>query len=143
MMHHVKKILCVIDPTAEPQPAMHRAAWLAKHSGAELTLLVCYYNEYLSGERFFDAPSLGKARKEVMDRQEDFLDKLAQPLRDDGLTINVATVWDHPLYEGIVRFAGNIGADIVFKDTHPHSAISRALFTHTDWNLTRACPVPL
>ena len=79
-MQNVKKILCVIDPTTEAQPALHRAAWLAKRSGAELTLLICYYNEYLSGERFFDAPSLGKARKEVMDRQEEFLDGLAHTM---------------------------------------------------------------
>ena len=41
------------------------AAWLAKHSDAELELLVCYYNEYLSGDRLFDSPSLEKARDEL------------------------------------------------------------------------------
>ncbi len=52
----------MIDPTTDNQPAMQRAAWLAKHSGAELELFVCYYNEYLSGDRLFDSPSLDKAR---------------------------------------------------------------------------------
>ena len=45
----ISKVLSVIDPTAADQPALRRAAWLAKKAGAELELLVCYYNEYLSG----------------------------------------------------------------------------------------------
>ena len=142
-MHDITKILCVIDPTVEAQPAMHRAAALAKSGGAELTLLICYYNEYLSGERFFDAPSLGKARKEVISRQQDYLEKLAKPLREDGVSVRTTAVWDHPLYEGVVRFAKETGADLVFKDTHYHSATARLFLTNTDWNLIRTCPAPL
>ena len=61
-MNEISTILAVIDPTVEDQPAMRRAVWLAKSTGAELELLVCYYNEYLSGDRLFDSPSLEKAR---------------------------------------------------------------------------------
>ena len=52
-------------------------------------------------------------------------------------------MWDHPLHEGIVRHAVESGADIVFKDTHHHSAVARVLLTNTDWNLIRTCPTPL
>ncbi|MGI9201753.1 MAG: universal stress protein [Woeseiaceae bacterium] len=142
-MHDINKILAVIDPTTETQPAMARAAWLAKQTGAELELLVCYYNEYLSGERLFDSPSLEKARAEVLERQCDSLEKLAQPARDDGVVVKTTAVWDHPLYEGVVRHAIESEADIVFKDTHHHSALTRAVLSNTDWNLIRTCPVPL
>ncbi len=64
-------------------------------------------------------------------------------MRESGLTVKTVAVWDHPLHEGIVRHAAAIGADIVFKDTHHHSAVSRALLTNTDWNLIRTCAVPL
>jgi universal stress protein E len=135
--------MCVIDPTSNDQPAMRRAAWIAKKVGAELELFVCYYNEHLSGGRFFDAPSLETARREVIARHEKHLEKLAEPLRSSGLIVRATAMWDHPLYEGIVRHAVAVGADIVFKDTHHHSALTRALFTNTDWNLLRTCPVPL
>jgi nucleotide-binding universal stress UspA family protein len=69
-MKEISRILAVVDPTASEQPAMHRAAWLAKKNGAELELLVCYYNEYLSGDRLFDSPSLEKARDEVIQSHE-------------------------------------------------------------------------
>jgi len=142
-MKNIKKILAVVDPTVADQPAVHRAAWLAKHSDAELELLVCYYNEYLSGDRLFDSPSLEKARDEVIQSHEKHLEALAEPLRGGGIVVKTSAIWDHPLYEGIVRHAIESGSDIVLKDTHHHSAVTRALLTNTDWNLIRTCPIPL
>jgi universal stress protein E len=142
-MRNINRILAVIDPTADAQPAMHRAAWLAKSSGAELELLTCYYNEYLSGDRLFDSPSLEKARAEVIANEEQRLEALADPIRATGVTVLTSAQWDHPLYEGIVRHTVTSGADIVFKDTHHHSAITRAMLSNTDWSLIRTCPVPL
>ena len=142
-MSQITNILAVVDPTAEAQPAIGRAAWLAKHTGADLELLVCYYNEYLSGDRLFDSPSLEKARAEVIASEENFLESLAEPLRADGIVVKTTALWDHPLYEGIVRHAIEIQADIVFKDTHHHAALTRAVLTNTDWNLIRTCPAPL
>ena len=142
-MQKISQILCVIDPTTDKQPALERAAWLAKKAGAEIELLVCYYNEYLSGDRLFDSPSLEKAREEVIAGHVKHLESMAEPLRADDIVVRTKAVWDHPLYEGIVRRATESGADIVFKDTHHHSALTRALFTNTDWNLIRTCPAPL
>jgi len=142
-MYEISRIMCVIDPTSTEQPAMRRAAWLARSVGAELELFISYYNQYLSGGRFFDSRSLKKARCEVIADHEKHLKELAEPLRSSGLIVRTAATWDHPLYEGIVRHAVAVGADIVFKDTHQHSALARTLFTNTDWNLLRTCPVPL
>ena len=122
---------------------MFRAAWITRQAGAELELLVCYYNEYLSGDRLFDSPSLEKARHEVIENQERHLEELAEPIRDTGIVVTTTAVWDHPLYAGVVRHAVATGADIVFKDTHHHSAVERAIFSNTDWNLIRTCPAPL
>ncbi|MDH3363180.1 MAG: universal stress protein [Gammaproteobacteria bacterium] len=142
-MKEISKILAVVDPTTEDQPALRRAAWLAKKNNAELELLVCYYNEYLSGDRLFDSPSLEKARDEVIQSHEKHLEKLAEPLRADGIVVKTTALWDHPLYEGVVRRAVDSKTDLIFKDTHHHSAVARALLTNTDWNLIRTCPLPL
>lgn len=142
-MQTISKILSVVDPTTVDQPALQRASWLAESTGAEVELLVCYYNEYLSGDRLFDSPSLEKARKEVIDSQVGHLEAIAEPLRQAGIVVKTTAIWDHPLYEGVVRHAINSGADIVLKDTHHHSVVDRALLTNTDWNLIRTCPVPL
>jgi universal stress protein E len=142
-MRKIKQLTAVIDPTCEDQPAMRRAAWLAEKTGASLELFICYYNEYLSGERLFDSPSLKKARQEIIDGHSARLENLAEALRNKGLNVSTTTVWDHPLHDGIVRHAAETGTDVVFKDTHHHSAVSRALLTNTDWNLIRNCACPL
>jgi universal stress protein E len=142
-MNEISQILSVVDPTTDDQPALRRAAWVAANTGAELELFICYYNEYLSGDRLFDSRSLQATRKELLDGYENHLETLAEPLRQSGLTVRTRAVWDHPLYEGVVRHAAAINADLVFKDAHHHSAISRALLTNTDWSLIRACASPL
>ena len=142
-MHTYKRLMVVIDPTAEDQPALQRAAWLAGKTGASIELFLCYYNEYLSGNRLFDADSLRSARQEVLSGMESYLEKLAQPLRERGLETGTVVVWHHPLHDAVVRHAESLGADIVFKDTHHHGALSRAFFTHSDWALIRACPTLL
>ena len=139
----ISRIMSVVDPTTDQQPALERAQWLARKTGAELEIFICYYNEYLSGDRLFDAPSLEKARQEIISGHKSRIDGLAEPLRASGLNVKTSAVWDHPLHEGIVRHAAATGADIIFKDTHHHSAVSRALLTNTDWNLIRTCAVPL
>ena len=142
-MQNINRILCVVDPTETAQPALLRAAWLARKTGAELELLICHYNEYLSGERLFDSPSLEKARNEIISGLQARLEEMAEPLRSDGLTVTTTAVWDYPLHEGIVRHSKAVDADLVFKDTHHHSAIARAFLSNTDWHLIRSCNVPL
>ncbi len=142
-MQEISKILAVIDPTTADQPGLGRASWLAEKTNAELELLVCYYNEYLSGDSLFDSPALERARDEVVANNAKQLESMAEPLRARGITVKTSAVWDHPLHEGIVRHAVANNVDIVVKDTHHHSAVTRALLTNTDWNLIRTCPMRL
>jgi universal stress protein E len=142
-MAEAERILVVIDPTADRQPAFERALWLAGKLGAALDLFICDYDQYLAGERFFDAGSLKKARKELLERHSAALRKLAQEAANRGLDASVDARWDHPLHEGIVRKAVECNAAFVVKDTHFHPILKRSVFSNTDWNLIRECPAPL
>lgn len=142
-MNKPSRILSVVDPTTDEQRALERAGWLAAATGASLHLVICYYNEYLAGNRLFDADSLQKAREQLMASYGKRLEDLAAPFRARGLDVRTAVTWDHPLHEAIVRHAEKIEADVVFKDTHHHSAVARAVLTNTDWNLIRTCAAPL
>jgi universal stress protein E len=136
------KILAVADPAADEQPAIQRAAWLARKLNAALELFICDYDQYLSGDRFFDDASLEKARKRILARDVTKLQKLAHAL-GDGLQITTDARWDHPLHEGIVRKVLESKPDFVVKDTHYHPVLKRSIFSNTDWNLIRDCPAPL
>jgi universal stress protein E len=135
--------LVVIDPTAEIHPALEKAAILAEKINRELTLLGCVYDPYIAGDRFFDGPDLERLRTNLLEERLGVLHALADPLRESGLQVTCRVVWDSPLHEAIVRETLKIQPDLVFKDAHHHSALSRALFTNTDWHLIRECPAAL
>ena len=142
-MQNYAKILTVIDPAATSHPSLERAVWLAEKQDSELELLVCSYNEYLSGTRLYDSRSLAIAREEFQADHLRVLEQLAEPIRKRVKVVRTATRWDHPLHEGVVRHALETRADLVLKDVKEHSAIANALFSNTEWNLIRTCPVDL
>jgi universal stress protein E len=136
-------ILVVIDPTTERQPALERAAWLAKRTGMSLMLFICDYDPQLAETRFLDSASLAKARASLIENHKRRLRQMAAPLAAEGIEVTVDACWDYPLHEGIVRKAVEIGAALVMKDTHYHSVLRRSIFSNTDWNLIRSCPIRL
>lgn len=138
-----QSILVVIDPTAQSQPALERAAWAAKTLGASLELFVCDFSPHLAESNLFDGPSLAKARASLMENHKRRLYELARPLVAAGLTVDIDVRWDHPLHEGIVRKSTDCGASFVIKDTHYHPVLKRSIFTNTDWQLIRNCAAPL
>jgi universal stress protein E len=138
-----QRILVVIDPTATAQPALERAAWLAKRLSAGLELFICDYDPQLAEARFFDAASLAKARTSLVENHHRRLLDLARPIQEGGVDVAVDARWDYPLHEGIVRKAVESQARLVVKDTHFHSMLKRSIFSNTDWSLIRGCPMPL
>jgi universal stress protein E len=130
-------ILVVIDTAAgAQQPALARAAWLAKQVAARLELFAC---EYDSGAGRVAAA----AREESVQRQRRNLEALAAPLRQQGLAVSVDVVWDHPFEAAILAKAAAHDYWLVAKDTHHHNLAQRTLLTNVDWHLIRECPVPL
>lgn len=138
-----KRILAVIDPTADAQPALERAAALATKTGARLELFVCAYNPQLLEAELIDAGAFSKARRALLDEHLRRLQELAKPLAARGIETAVDVRWDSPLHEGIVRKAIESQADVVVKDTHYHAPLRRTIFANTDWELIRNCPAPL
>jgi universal stress protein E len=142
-MQRLDRILAVIDPTTDVQPAAAKAARLARCSGASLELFACDIDPALTGEFFFDEQALRRLRAEFLAERTAYLEEIADQLRQTGLDVSTHVHWDNPLHEGILRRVAECEPDLVCKDTHYHPALRRALFTNTDWHLVRSCPVPL
>ncbi|MDZ7768397.1 MAG: universal stress protein [Woeseiaceae bacterium] len=138
-----KRILCIIDPTQDEQPALARAAMLATTFNAELRLYISWYYAYLTdiaADYGQVGASFSKAAIEGLQRR---LDGLADNLRADGHTVTASAEWHQNLPDSIIAEAQRWRADLVVKETHYHTAIERALLTNTDWRLIRKCPLPL
>lgn len=143
MMLDLNNVLVVLDPDQEEQPALDKVLTLAKAADFNITLLSCEYTQYLVEGYYFDAVDLPRLREELLAERKAILEKQAATLRDNGLNVDVKTVWGHPGYEVAVREAMRINADLVVTHVRQHSAISRLLLAHNDWQLVRTCPAPL
>lgn len=138
-----QRILVVIDPTASRQPALDKAARIATLTGGTLELYACD-DQYLVPPGWAETAEQSHAYRElVRARVLSDLEALAQPLRDQGLTVATQYEWHAPLEEGVGRHAIRSGADLVVKETHHHSLMYEAQLSRTDWNLIRQVPVPL
>src|SRR5512134_2270277 len=136
-------ILVVIDLAAAAQPALERAAWLAKQSGARVELFACDYDPDLDSRGSTVWTPEPGASDRVLARHRGRLEELAAPLRQQGLKVGVDVVWDHPFDAAIVRKAAAHDYWLVAKDTHHHNLLQRTLLTNVDWHLIRECPAPL
>ena len=139
----VQKVLVVIDPEQETQPALDRVLSLEHLAEIDITLIACDYTEYLVEGYYFDAVDLVRLRQEYLAERKQVLEGVAEPLREQGLNVETMSVWGHPGYEAIINAAVGVQADLIVRHTRQHSALSRLFLTNDDWQLVRCSPFPL
>lgn len=142
-MRPFRRILAVVDPTSDNQPALLKAAVLAKQYRANLELFAsCYYSYLADIAADHGATAKSFSETTVQDVTER-LAELAESIHDPSITITYRAEWHRSRHDSILEAAKAFGADLIVKDTHYHTAISRALFTNTDWSLIRESDIPL
>lgn len=142
---NIEHILMVIDPTSDmDQPCLRRAEQLAEYyPSARFTLFMSDYIPALDGGLLFNTESLTQARNALLGHREKHLDRLANPLRAKGFTVNTSAVWGKRYERHILRAIHEQQPDLVLKTTHHHNLLKRLVLTNTDWYLIRHCPAPL
>ena len=142
---NIQHIMVVIDPTSEnEQPCMRRAEQLAGHyPQARFTLFVCDYIPELEGGLLFSNDLLAEARNKLLGHREEYLDRLAAPLRARGHIVNTTAVWGKRFERHILRAVHEQQPDAVLKTGQRHSLLKRLVLSNSDWFLIRYCPVPL
>jgi universal stress protein E len=138
----IKNILAIVDPTREEQPAVGKAAFIAKKWGAQLELFACDTKASLADRRNQFTRTHGSASFDPDLRP--LLESIALPLRECGLTIETST---HPivpsLSAALLKKSRDSMTDLIVKDTHHHSVARRTFLSNTDWHLIRECSRPL
>lgn len=143
-MSPIHRILVAVkDPWARSLPAVTKAAQIAQATGAALELYHsisdAIYINTLVGAGLDGGPLEEAARERYVKR----LEAVAAPLRRRGLRVRTAAVWDHPIYEAIVRRAEATRADLVVAERHATRHVAPWLLRFTDWELLRLSPVPV
>jgi universal stress protein E len=128
----LSKILVIIDPTADTQPAFERALESAKLTGARLHLYLCL------------TENLGEGNREALVAQQQLeLEQMAARAEQDGIETVVEIDAGEDWPQRAIAAAARCSAAMVFKNSFAHSDVQREMRRTSDWALMRLCPCPV
>ncbi|WP_196138108.1 universal stress protein [Aliikangiella sp. G2MR2-5] len=142
-MQSLDRILVCLDPDREEQPALAKAIYLAKEFDSHIELFLAVYNRGLVSNLFFSSEEFEAAKQGFINSQKRWLTTYQEEVAKEGIGCDIDIVWHKPLYEAVIQKAKESKAQLVIKSTHHHPTINKVFFTPNDWQLLKACPVPL
>jgi len=142
-MSSFKKILVILDPTKDKQPALQKGIYLAKQFSAEITLFLVAYNRSIVSNLFFDSEQLESAKKGFINTHKRWVNSYLEQAKEEGVLADTDIIWGKPIYEVINQKVDEGGYDLVIKSTHNHPMVNRIFFTPNDWQLLKSCSKPI
>jgi len=128
----LSRIMVIIDPTTEPQPAFERALDSARLTGASLHLYLCVNSSYGAS-----------SHEEARFRYRSLLEQMSQRALDDGVEAICEIDWAQDWRQQAVAAAARCSASMVFKNSFDHSDVQREMRCTSDWALLRLSPCPV
>lgn len=139
-----KRILVAIkSPAARGQPALRKAAQLAKATGAKLELFHAITTPLYVDAFALEGMNVREVQKQWKQKTLKALEKHAAKLRDQGLMVASSCDWDFPVYEAVLRHAKRSRADLIVAERHATRHLLPSLLRFNDWELLRRAQVPV
>lgn len=142
-MKEFKKLLVVIDPTNDVQPALARAIELASPNNASITVFLSIFDFSYEMTSILSGHEREAMRQGVIAQRQAWLAELLAGYANDNVTIESDVIWHNRPFESIIQHAIAGEFDIIVKGTHLHDKLKSVIFTPTDWHLMRKSPVPV
>jgi universal stress protein E len=140
-MQRIRRILVAVkDAGAQSLPAVTKGAQLARRLDAALELFHAIDTPIYADIQGDPRRAL-EAR--LRDESRERLEHIAARLRRRGIAVTTAVQWDYPAYEGVIRRARYIGADLIVAQCHEGRHRVPWLLRMTDWELLRSSTVPV
>ncbi len=135
-----KRILVVINPGEQKQPALDRAVFLAKKCNSELLLVSCIYDDSYDMTQMLSTDERFEMKEALLRHQLNALNLYAQDHSNIAkLTCHAA--WHKKMHQGIIQIAKETDCDLIVKSTKTHDKFAHKLFTPNDWHILRNSPV--
>ncbi|WP_285162567.1 universal stress protein UspE [Shewanella goraebulensis] len=142
-MKDYNKILVVINPMTDHQPALARAVELASKSNASITAFLTIFDFSYEMTSILSSHEREAMRQGVIDQRETWLTEAIAPYIKNGLSIDTKVVWHNRPFESVIKYAIEQEIDLLVKSTHEHDKLKSIIFTPTDWHLLRKAPIPV
>jgi len=119
-----QRILVPLDHTALDRLAVSHAAAMARLHGARLYLL--HVEEDVTSQLY------GKESSTLeVEAGEQYLERIAQSLRDQGISVETEISHSSSPRKEIVRYAGEVHPDLVIMGAHGHGGLKDLIFGNT------------
>src|SRR5271167_3752504 len=133
-------LVAIADPSVGMNKAVRRASVLARSAGASIELFNAVAAAMSEGTVHAAAEQFTRFEAEQNRRQ---LERTANRLRRENLTVAVKVQTGYPVHEAILRQVQLTSPDLVVIEARRHNVFARLLLTQTDFELIRRCQVPL
>lgn len=138
-MQKLEKILVVLDDQQEDQPALTRAAYLAKAAGASMHLFMCAYDPSIAIATFLSGKQKKTFAQTIIEGTDVMVGQLAKQYIDQGIPVTHDVVWERHPIDALISLCEKEDFDLVMK----HTSRANAVFNQFDWSLMRYCPCPV
>lgn len=135
-----KNLFVVIDPTSKSQPALERAAAVAKKSKGRVTAFSAIHKAV---EEMGAAKSRKSGKQAELKAWDAKVKEMVAPYKDKGLKVKSDRYWTADWYAAVSRAALRDGADLVIKSTLKHGKLQRLLHSTSDFTIMRHSPAPV
>lgn len=135
-----QRILVVIDPLHNEQPALTRALFLAEKYQSQITIVSCIYDPNYDYTNLLGKEERKAIKSALIAHEQEQLNELLTRHDLSELT-NTMVVWHKKLYQGIIDTAQAHHCDLIIKSTKQHNKLGQRIFTPNDWKLLRNSPV--
>lgn len=135
----LEHIFCVVDPTTTNQRALRRAEGIAAAVKVPVHAYVCINGKYVTTQNADREMTLAAEKA----RHEAWLDRLVQPLREQGIEVTTEVDASDNWHEALANAAKRSGNDLIIKTSEKKPSLQRRLMRTADWTLLRSatCPV--
>ena len=135
-----KRIMVPLDGSPLAEQALTHATAQAERFEAELILLKVL--EPLPEATLTSPASVQRAEQLSAQLARDYLERIADPIRDEDSAVEIALLEGKPYVE-IVRFAAETEIDMIVMSTRGHSGWSRWLLGSVADRVVRGATVPV
>lgn len=148
MTQRIERILIAVKPWQSRLPlSASRVSHLARSLEAEVALTSCVRLSALESGLVWAEPGTGPGLEATLESHADDelaeLERLAQPLRDAGVTVATRVSSDPSASHGILDEVAEWRADLLVAGVHDPRSSLRPRLMAVDWQLMRLCPCPL
>ncbi|MGA7540553.1 MAG: universal stress protein [Steroidobacteraceae bacterium] len=139
MSGEIRSILAAVDRDGHQAKRVGvKAVTLARLTGAHLELFLCDADTAFSGQHQYEPAAAARANESSLTESRRYLETLRRGLEAGDIEVSQSVACESPLYEGIVHAVQRSHPDLVIR-----GAPAGAPLEPNDWELVRACPVPL